>query len=231
MRESPVSFVTMNFDGNFKRVGSANVASAKLFVEKLTDESWFQDDGDTTLQVIYLVHDDQLRHDQPTRCAALEVFGKPIRPILAITADYFDASPYGRRSTEKLGAGYFVRARMLRVMNGATFRWKEDVVFSETHSHRIHVPIISNEKVEFTVGDETLCVPEGEIYEINNRRSGEISSAGSGACVHLLLDYVLKGEMCCCGKSRSPQEPCGPEVCFATDRVQSACHCFAEAAG
>ena len=35
---------------------------------------------------------------------------------------------------------------------------------------------------------------------------------------HLILDYVLKGEKCCCGEKRHPDQPCTPEACLDTDR-------------
>jgi hypothetical protein len=223
----------MNIDGNFSRVGSANVEVTKAYVEKLSAESWSQDgtevqqvnDGAGT-QLIYLVHDDRLRHDQPSPRPALEVFGRCIRPILAVTADHFDSSPEGVQLTQKFGSGYFIRASLLRISGGAVFTAGEDVVFSETHAHRVHVPIVTHRDVVFTVDDEALTIPEGEIFEINNRRRNIIQNNGERGCVHLVLDYVLKGEMCCCGRKGHPQEPCSPEACFASDRAKSRCECF-----
>jgi hypothetical protein len=223
----------MNFDGNFRRVGSANVELARAFVDKLSEESWRQDSNDARgpslgaeLQVIYLVHDDRLRHDEPLKRPALEVFGKAIRPILAVTADFFDSSQKGRELTEKNGAGYFVRAKLIRLMDGVTSAVAEDVVFSETHAHRLHVPIVSNPNISFKVGEETLSIPDGEIYEINNRHKRLIKNVSDSACVHLVLDYVLRGEMCCCAMRQHPDEPCSSQACFATDRASNSCKCF-----
>ena len=192
----------MQFDGNFRRVGSANIDAARALVEKLSEESWYQDTTDARgiprdegCQVIYLVHDDQLRHDQPLRRPALEVFEKPIRPVLAIAADFFDGSPEGQALAQKHGVGYFVRARLLRILHAAMLDSAADTSYSETHAHRLHVPLISNNRVEFTVGEETLCLPAGEIYEINNVRARRIANASAKPCVHLVLEYVRKGEV------------------------------------
>lgn len=191
----------MDIDGNFRRVGNANVELTRQLVEILSEESWYQNAGDTHeatkgegSQVIYLVHDEQLRHDQPLRQPALEVFSKSIRPVLAVTANCFDGSRDGRELTEQHGMGYFVRARLLRVMNGATFNAAGDTSFSQTHAHRVHVPIVTTSDVDCTVGDETLNIPAGEIYEINNCRARSIQNRGANPCVHLVLEYVLKGE-------------------------------------
>ena len=192
----------MNFDGSFRRVGRANVEPTRAFVEKLSEESWYQDTVDVHgnpcpegSQVIYLVHDEQLRHNHPVRRPALEVFDKVIRPVLAVAADQFDGSPEGRDSSRQHGLGYFVRARLLRVLDGAAVDMGADTSFSETHSHRVHVPVITNDRVAFTVGDESLCIPAGEIYEVNNCRPRGIANRGAKPCVHLVLEYVLKGEI------------------------------------
>ncbi len=186
---------------SFKRIGSANVTTMKALVDRLTEASWTQDSIDAfgsspngSAQVILLVHDDRMRHDKPTRQPALEVFSQSIRPVLALTADHFDASPQGKSLVEQYGAGYFVRARLVRVLGGGTFAAAPDRSISETHSHRIHVPLISNDDVRFRVGDRALVIPEGEIYEINNLLPRDIANGGDVACVHLILDYVLDRE-------------------------------------
>ena len=191
----------MDFDGNFQRVGSANAEPTRAFVEKLSEESWYQDTSnvhglprDDGSQVIYLVHDDQMRHDQPVRQPALEVFERPIWPILAVAADFFDGSPEGLALSEQHGQGYFVRARLLRILNGAALETPADTSFSEVRAHRVHVPVLTSDRVEFTVGGETLCIPAGEIYEVNNCRPRRILNRGAKSCVHLVLEYVRKGE-------------------------------------
>lgn len=225
----------MNFNGNFRRAGDVNVDDVKAMTDKLTDESWQQDSNDVWaathgpgVHVIYLVHDDRLRHDQPTHRPALEVFGQLIRPILAVTADFFDSSPEGRQLSEQNGPGYFIRARLLRLSSGSSMAMPAAIAFSETHAHRVHVPIISDSGVSFAVGDEVLCIPEGEIFEVNNRRIAEVDNSGQSACVHLILEYVLKGEACCCSSRRHPSETCSPEACFAFDQAPQACDCMSE---
>ena len=191
----------MDFNGNFRRIGNASVELTAAFVEKLSEESWYQDTTDVHgiprdegSQVIYLVHDDQLRHDQPTRRPALELFDRPIRPILAVVADYFEGSPEGQALLEQHGPGYFVRARLLRVQSGAALDAAADGSFSETQAHRVHVPVLVSDGVQFAVGDETLCIPAGEIYEVNNCRPRRLLNRGPMPCVHLVLEYVQKGE-------------------------------------
>jgi hypothetical protein len=87
---------------------------------------------------------------------------------------------------------------------------------------------MTNAQVKFSVGRETLHIPEGEIFEINNRRLNRLRNEGDEPCVHLVLDYVLKGEQCCCGEKFHPEEECTPESCADTDGGRLPCTCFPE---
>ena len=227
----------MNFDDNFRRIGGANVEPIRALVASLEEADWdsqsvrqqrYEVHRDT--QTIPLVHDYDFRHTNPTRHPALETFGPVIRPILAITADFFDTSEKGQELTKKYGVGYFVRANLVRLAAGGSIDEHRDGNFSLTHAHRVHVPIITNDRVFFNVGQETLCLPEGEIYEINNRRLHSVHNGGDAARIHLILDYVLKGEKCCCGEKLHPDQPCSREACLDTDHGRIPCTCFPESA-
>ena len=223
----------MNFDDNFRRIGSANIEPIRALVEGLEPAAWdaeavrqqrYEAHSDT--RIIPLVHDYDFRHTQPTRHPALETFGAVIRPVLGITADFFDKSDIGEQLTEKNGLGYFIRCNLVELRAGGVISEHRDMNFSLTHAHRVHVPIITNDRVWFTVGGETLNIPDGEIYEINNRRAHSVRNEGEEARVHLIMDYVLKGEMCCCGKKLHPETPCSPTACEDTDRWRIPCTCF-----
>ena len=216
----------MNFDDNFRRIGNANIDAIKAIVAEIESQQW-EADTDFDMQYVFLVHDRDLRHTEPTRRPALNTFEPVLRPILDITADFFDKSPQGQILTKENGVGYFIRAYLARLLPGETIAEHRDLGFSYAHSHNVHVPIVMNERVQITVGGETLTIPEGEIYEINNRRPHAITNAGEDPHIHLSLDYVLKGEMCCCGEKLHHGEPCTPEACFGTDTGEVSCTgCF-----
>lgn len=172
-----------------------------------------------------MVHDSDFRHTNPTRHPALQTFGPVIRPVLAVAADFYDESPKGRELGIEFGTGFFIRAILATLLPGTTIAEHRDMNFSFAHSHRVHVPIITNDQVRFTVGGETLNMPEGEIYEINNRRVHSVCNEGNEPRVHLILDYVLKGEMCCCGERLHPDEPCTPEACLEFVKGSISCTC------
>ena len=224
----------MNFNDNFQRVGSANVELIKAKITEL-ELGWWENatnrrhyEAHRGAQSIPLVHDSDYRHKDGTRRPALAAFEPVIRPILGIIADFYDQSPKGIALGKEFGLGYFIRAKFARLLPGAAIAEHRDMNFSLTHAHRVHVPIITNDQVWFTVGGETLNIPEGEIYEINNRCPHSVRNEGDGPRVHLIVDYVLKGEMCCCGEKRHADEPCTPEACLDTVSGRIPCTCEAK---
>jgi hypothetical protein len=55
---------------------------------------------------------------------------------------------------------------------------------------RVHIPIITHPKVEFTVGNDTIFMPPGEVYEINNdgQKHGVKNSSHIDR-VHAIVDW------------------------------------------
>lgn len=87
-------------------------------------------------------------------------------------------------------SGYMVRAMLVNLPAGKAIGEHVDVGTSLTECHRLHIPIITNDKVLFSVGDETIRMQVGEIWEINN--SGQrhsVRNLGANNRVHLIIDW------------------------------------------
>lgn len=223
----------MNFDGNFSKIGDADVSILKDLVYQLTAEHWC---GDQTRQNRYeahrdtesigLVYDEDFRHIDPTELPPMQLFAPALRLILAKTANHFESQPAATNLLGQPIRGYFVRANLVRLKSGGEISSHQDMNFSLAHSHRVHVPVITNANVLFTVGDATANLQEGEIVEINNRRMHSVRNDGSSDRVHLILDWVTPNEPCCCSSRAHPGVPCSPEACLDTDRLRIPCLCY-----
>lgn len=55
--------------------------------------------------------------------------------------------------------------------------------------HKIHVPLITNPRVEFWEADSIYHLEVGRAYEVNNRISHGGANFGEEARVHLIFDY------------------------------------------
>ena len=225
----------MNFEGNFRKIGQVDVAGLAKLVDDFSEQDWnaaayrqqrYEVHRDT--QTIGLVFDEDFRHSHPTRLPALQKFEEPLRPILELIADYYEGSEQGQELIREFGYGYFIRATLVRLRAGGKIDSHTDNNFSLSHSHRVHVPLTSNEQVSFTVGKESRVLHPGEVVEINNRRRHSVANDGATERVHLILDFVLPGEMCCCGRLRHPDTLCSPVACRPTDHLEIPCECYPE---
>jgi hypothetical protein len=228
----------MNFAGNFIRIGAVDIAPLKQRVLGLTQEDWAREpvrqkryEVHRHTRSIGLVYDYDFRHSNASRLPALKAFEPALRPALALIAAHYENSPKGKTLCGRHGLGYFVRASLVRLSPGGAITPHQDMNFSLAHSHRVHLPVVTNEEVRLTVGGETLNLREGEIWEINNRRRHHVSNESTQERVHLILDFVLPGEQCCCGERRHPDVLCNPRLCLETDRMKIPCTCFPDDVG
>ena len=225
----------MNFPGNFFHIGDIEIAELKNLVLNLTDEQWEnfslrqkRYEVHQHTQSIGLVYDPDFRHSHPTRLPTLDMFEAELKPVLWMTADHFEETEKGKQLIKDNGMGYFVRATLVRLQAGGSIAEHRDMNFSLTHSHRVHLPIVTNDEVWFSVGSETINMREGQLYEINNRRLHSVENKGSDDRVHLILDFVLPSERCCCGEKLHPDTRCSPQACKETDRWNTPCECYPE---
>jgi len=54
--------------------------------------------------------------------------------------------------------------------------------------HKIHVPLVTNPGTRFHVGDQTMNIPVGEIYEVNNKRNHAVENDGELDRIHLIFE-------------------------------------------
>jgi hypothetical protein len=225
----------MNFPGNFFHIGDIETDELKALVLDLTEEDWNRFpirqkryEVHQHTQTIGLVYDPDFRHSHPTRLPALAMFQEALKPTFWMIADHFEETETARRLIRENGSGYFIRASLVRLRAGCDIAEHQDMNFSLTHSHRVHLPIITNDQVMFTVGKETINMREGQLYEVNNRRKHSVHNQGSEDRVHLILDFVLPGEQCCCGARLHPDTRCSPQACMDTVILKVPCTCYPE---
>lgn len=223
----------MNFAGKFIHIGDIDISHLKQQILQLSSAEWLAD-GDKNVQhemypdteTIKLVWDADFRHIHPSKLPPLNKFAKSIQPILARIAAYYESAEKWRALFEKNGNGYFIRAKFVKLKAGGEIPKHQDKLFSLVHSHRVHVPIITNDNVHFEVADLTFNMLEGEMVEINNRLPHSVKNGGKTDRVHLILDWVVPGEQCCCSDKIHPSVPCNPQACIETDQLNVPCNCF-----
>ena len=57
------------------------------------------------------------------------------------------------------------------------------------YCHRIHLPLVTNDKVLFTIDGETRHLKYGEMIEIDNLKTHSVVNDGENDRIHLLIDF------------------------------------------
>lgn len=189
----------MFFDGEYRKIGDCDPAVMHSLVSALPEESWFEEVGRQQVyaphrqtHTIPLIFDPDMRHDRATIRPRYADFRPGLEPIMARIADFYgDLAPPGA----DLRKAYFQRAILVRLVAGANIGTHHDEGASLSRSHRIHFPILTNPKTEVGIAGHIRHLRAGEIWEINNRKIHAVRNLGSSDRVHLILDYVLPGEV------------------------------------
>jgi hypothetical protein len=223
----------MKIKTDFLKIGRHDVSLLKERVAAIPEDVWGANDArqerfavhqDT--QTIHLLFDDDFRHENPTEW---EIYGElkdVLQPLLNKISRFYSASAKARKLREEFGYGYFIRINLVRLRAGGTVKKHMDRGYSLAHSHRVHVPIVTNDRVDFTVGKQTISMKEGEIWEVCNRRVHRVENNGDQPRINLIADWVIPGERCCCGQKLRPEGACNPFICEPTDMAGMPCDCY-----
>jgi len=196
--EKAISFPTIQIGGkndsfqklsgksnNFLMIKSnIDLEFIKKKLAKIPERSWHNSGREETYdvhkqtQALLLIHDADFRHYNPTYQELYTQFRKELKPVFDIIAEI-----YGRN-------GYIVRALFARLEAGGTIDAHTDGLFSLLKCNRIHIPIITNDKIIFKIGGEEKYLREGEMWEINNATLHEVENRSDEDRIHLIIDWV-----------------------------------------
>lgn len=191
----------MNFAHDAQKLGAFDISALKDAVAAYDETTWAADCGrqmafnaHASTQTLKLIADSDFRHTNPTIHPLFNSLEPLLRPLMSHIPDVYSRTMRQRRVVEENGSGYFVRVILTRLPPGAEIKPHIDEGDSLKRCHRIHVPVISNKESLFMVGKLKFHMPEGDMWEINNRRIHSVYNGGAEPRVHLIMDYVQPGE-------------------------------------
>lgn len=85
-----------------------------------------------------------------------------------------------------------VRAEIVKMFGNTSVRPHVDGGDMLNVTRRVHIPIITNSDVLFTVLDNTINMQEGVCYEINNGMPHSVKNNSNFDRVHLIIDLLPK---------------------------------------
>ena len=114
--------------------------------------------------------------DEYDRYRPTELLGQ--LPYFAKLLDYFQC-PKGRTRIMKLAPGASIGAHRVIANEVACFAFNHV---------RLHIPIVTNDKVFFFVGNQRLHMMEGRLYYVNFVKKHHVRNDGAHHRIHLVMD-------------------------------------------
>ena len=177
----------MNINENFKVLGNVDIKPILDECQKITQEDWdkftWRQEANPmhgASKSLAIIYDQDFRHFNTTKHELYERlnFETIIEPMLNVLE-------------KEYGAGYIVRAVLVKLPAGCSIKPHVDTGGSYTLSHRIHLPLICDpDKVEYVVDDERRFFGIGEMFELNNMRTHAVHNTGYVDRTNLLFDFA-----------------------------------------
>ena len=169
---------------NFLRIcEDQDVSKLKAKVAQLTENDWAQSDRHTQFDIhketqsIQLLGDD-MSHTPPQKTRYFDLLAADVAPIIERLKGHF-----GRE-------GVFIRMLIARLNAQSEIKPHVDKGYSLINCNRIHIPLFTNDQVQFSVGGESRTLNEGEVWEINNADVHAVTNASNSPRVHLIIDWT-----------------------------------------
>ena len=110
------------------------------------------------------------------------------------TTKYLDQLPYFKSILDAFGCP-FGRVRIMKLMPGSIIREHRDT-YEEVSDYafgqvRLHIPVITNDKVTFMVDGKNLQMKAGRLYYVNFSKKHYVRNDGTEARTHLVLDLKV----------------------------------------
>ncbi|MGI9236633.1 MAG: aspartyl/asparaginyl beta-hydroxylase domain-containing protein [Woeseiaceae bacterium] len=177
----------MNIDQPLRPLGPVEAQPLIDAVLGLDDEAWLanvnrQNDYEVHRQTqsLVLVFCDGPMDD-------LEVSKQPGWDLLAEVAVPVMHDLIGRSYP---AGGTIIRAMAAKLLSGGRINAHFDSHASFRYSHRIHVPITTNNRVRFMIDGKPFRLEVGEAYEINNQKTHSVMNSGREDRITFIFDYL-----------------------------------------
>lgn len=169
------------------RLDPVNLVGFREFVSLLTDDHWSDWDFRQTRGDVH-------KETQTIRLLWLDLLIKHYTYADSIKFDLLDeATKYLSNLfifLENYYSGSVCRVILTKQNPHSTIPIHVDKGFSLTHTHRIHVPIFSNNSVVFCCGSDNLNMEIGLVYEINNQLNHCVNNYSDDYKIHLIIDVI-----------------------------------------
>lgn len=170
-----------------RRLGAVDIAALKAAVLAIPEQVWDAENADKpnrfealdkTRHIVFRFVDSTRdwrgSHDR-TAWAEWRALLEPVMHAAVVSYGY--------------DRGQFPRVMLARMGPGGEIKPHRDANPAAKWPHKIHVPLLTNEKVTFFVDGIGYHLPEGEAAEVNNMGVHAVINAGDADRIHLIFEY------------------------------------------
>jgi len=177
----------MKLDTKVRSLGPVNHAALKAAVASAAPEVWLEDtlrqeafDVHAQTQSIILLFADGWPELSIRRRKGWKGYSHLVMPVMKQVIGTNYARP-----------GTVIRAIFAKLVAGGTIDEHVDGHPSFAIAHRIHVPLITNDRVDFFVDGENHHLAEGTAYEISNLDLHAVANRSGEDRVHFIFDFIM----------------------------------------
>lgn len=140
------------------------------------------------------------RNNNDLDCATIRVpFGvrqEPYQEITPVISEFHSAfKPVEAWLHTVYPEHTFVKCEMNYVGPGNAIGIHKDLCWFHEHSHRIHIPVVTNLDCYFVVEQRKHHFSVGRFYEINNRSFHHAENLGDTGRFHLVMDIISNQQL------------------------------------
>jgi hypothetical protein len=172
---------------SIRRLGTVDIAKLGEAVRAIPEPVWdAENEGkpnrfgalDATRHVIFRFVSNFLDWRQSYERPLWSEWKALLEPVLTEAT-----APYG------YAHGAFPRVMLARMAPGGVIHPHRDQNPAAKWPHKVHVPLLTNDGVKFTVDGKSYHFAEGEAIEVNNMGLHAVENRGSTDRIHLIFEY------------------------------------------
>jgi len=177
----------MDIETPLRALGEIDVESLRAAILRLDENAWI---ANQKRQIDYDVH-------RQTQSIVLVFCDGPARDLVVSKQEGWDlladaAVPVMHTLIERAypAGGTIIRAMAAKLLAGGRINPHFDSHPTFRHSHRIHVPITTNNRVRFMIDGRPYRMQVGQAYEINNQKTHSVINTAAEDRITFIFDYL-----------------------------------------
>ena len=163
---------------------SFDVEAIKEKITQFPQAKWLESERERRFdvhrdtQALLCIHFEDYRYTKPDVRELYHELQDELKPLLNYIADFYQDN------------GFVVRLIFAKLLAGGKIPKHADGGFSLMNCHRVHIPVMTNDRNIFFVNGEEKSMQVGELWEINNKLVHMVENRSDEDRVHLIVDWM-----------------------------------------